>query len=301
MSDLSLSMSAIDRPQVLRIGDVEVSRVTERLFTTITPGALFPDWNPAVLDEQRGWLAPEHMDPALEHTVLSVHTWVLKTPRHVILVDTGIGNGKDRPFSALFHNLDNPYLERLALAGVTPEQVDYVLMTHLHVDHVGWNTRLVDGEWKPTFPNAKYVFAQAEQDFYATPAGARRLCVFQDSVLPLIEAGVTQTIPDDGGEYLEGIAFHPTPGHSFRHMAISLQSQGQTAIFSGDVMHHPLQVYRPAWNSVFCDTPEQARASREWLLEYAVRNDAAVFPAHFAGPSAGRIRREGDAYAWRFL
>lgn len=298
---LPFHASSIDEPLTFRVGDAEITRVTERLFTTITPEYLFPEWDPHVLERHRDWLVPDHMDAQHEHVVLSVHTWVIKSRGRVILVDTGIGNDKDRPFSTLFHMLKNPYLERLAKAGVRPEQVDYVLMTHLHVDHVGWNTLKVDGAWVPTFPNARYVFAKAEQEFYATPAGERRLCVYADSVLPLVEAGLTDVIADDGGSYLEDIRFHPTPGHSFRHMAISLHTRGEVALFAGDVMHHPLQVYRPAWNSVFCDTPQQARQSRQWLLDYASREHATVFPAHFAGRSAGTIKRDGEGFGWKFL
>ena len=293
--------SSIDEPLTFHVGDAEITRVTERLFTTIAPDYLFPDWNPDVLDRQEKWLVPDHMDGQHDHVVLSVHTWVIKNKGRVILIDTGIGNNKDRPFSALFHMLKNPYLERLSRAGVRPEDVDYVLMTHLHADHVGWNTVKVNGAWIPTFPNARHVFAKGEQDFYGTPAGVPRLCVYEDSVLPLVQAGLTDVVADDGGAYLEDITFHPTPGHSFRHMAISLRSDGETALFSGDVMHHPLQVYRPEWNSVFCGSPDQARRSRQWLLDHAARERAIVFPAHFAGRSAGRVVRDGERYAWQFL
>src|SRR5690606_36847774 len=130
-------------------------------------------------------------DASEENLRLSVHTWVARIGGRTILIDTGIGNHKDRPFGAIFHQLDTPFLQRLALVGVSPEDVDLVLNTHLHVDHVGWNTRLQEGRWVPTFPNARYVLPTVEREFYDTDAGASRTIVFEDSVLPVIEAGLT--------------------------------------------------------------------------------------------------------------
>ncbi|WP_211175944.1 MBL fold metallo-hydrolase [Brasilonema sp. UFV-L1] len=288
-----------------KVGDVTITRVTEQVIN-LAPEVLLPDWNPAVVQEHQDWLVPGCMDETHEHFILSIHTWVVKTQRHTILIDTASGNDKERPLNPIFHHLQLPYLERLEAAGVTPEAVDYVLLTHLHVDHVGWNTRLVDGRWVPTFPNAKYVFPKVEQDYYSSPASHNdvnipSLGVYEDSVLPVIEAGLTETISSGGGEFIDGLSFLPTPGHSIGHMSISLTSRGEEALFSGDVMHHPIQVYRPEWNSVFCEFADQARASRLWALEYAAQRGATFFSTHFPKSSAGLVTRKGDQFDWRFI
>ncbi|MEX3959107.1 MBL fold metallo-hydrolase [Trinickia sp. EG282A] len=288
-----------DTHPIYRVGDATVTKVTEQLFSLKT-GLLFPDFDPATIDEHRSWLAGDHLDAAEENFLLSVHTWVVRSGGRIILVDTASGNHKDRPFSAIFHQLNTPYLERLALAGVKPEDVDLVLLTHLHVDHVGWNTHLVDGKWVPTFPNARYVFATREREFFATPAGEKRRMVFEDSVLPVIEAGLAEEIGAEGGEYLPGIRFHPTPGHSVGHMSIEIESAGERALFTGDVWHHPIQAYHPDWSSMFCADRDGANRSRRWVLERAAQTGASVFTPHFAGPSAGTVDYDGDRFAWNF-
>ena len=282
-----------------RIGDTRITRVTDTLLHGLTPSFLYGDWNPDVLDEQpqlRGLL-----DEAGEQVILSVHTWVVEWAGQVVLIDTGIGNHKDRPFSKLFHQLETPYLERLGALGIQPEDVDHVLLTHLHADHVGWNTRLVDGRWVPTFPNAKYVMPQGDLDFYATPDADSRRMVFDDSVAPTLAAQQAISIDIGGGEYLDGFRFHPTPGHCAGHMSISLTSRGEMALFTGDVVHTPIQLYRPQWNSVFCREQEQARESRRWLLDFAADQGATVFTAHFPDTSAGLVTHQGSGFEWQFV
>jgi glyoxylase-like metal-dependent hydrolase (beta-lactamase superfamily II) len=287
------------QPTLYRVGDATITRVTEQTFG-IDAARLLPDLEPQVLQANAHWLVPDHADRALSSAQLSVHTWVIRLHGRVILVDTACGNGKDRPFGAIFHQLDTPYLARLAAAGVQPEEVDLVLITHLHVDHVGWNTRLVDGKWVPTFPNARYVFAAAERAYYDTPAAANRMMVFEDSVLPVIEAGLADEIGDEGGLYLPGIRFIPTPGHCVGHMSIEISSNDERALFWGDVVHHPVQVLEPDWSSSFCADRSQASASRRRIFEYAADHDVRVFTSHFAGSSAGQIRRDGGGFAWQF-
>ncbi|WP_460909338.1 MBL fold metallo-hydrolase [Paraburkholderia jirisanensis] len=277
-----------------------MTKVTEQIFSLKTD-VLFSDFRPSVLGEHRCWLDADHIDASEENFLLSIHTWVVRHEGRTILVDTASGNHKNRPFSALFHQLDTPYLARLEAAGVRPEEVDLVLLTHLHVDHVGWNTRLEEGRWVPTFPNARYVLPTAEREFFDTPAGEKRLMVFEDSVLPVINAGLVDEIGVGGGEYLPGIVFHPTPGHCVGHMSIEVTSAGETALFTGDVWHHPLQVYQPGWSSVFCADKERANVSRRWVLERAARTGATVFTPHFAGSSAGTVQADADGFRWTFL
>lgn len=281
-----------------QIGEARITKVTETLLEGLPLSFLYADWNEDVLHEQPQ--LRRLLDDAETSVVLSVHTWVVEWAGQVFLIDTGIGNGKSRPFSRLFHQLETPFLERLAAIGITPDDVDHVLLTHLHADHVGWNTRFIDGRWLPTFSNACYVMPQGDLDFFATPAGDSRRMVYDDSVAPVIAAGQTVAMPVEGGTYLDAFRFHPTPGHCRGHMSISFSSQGKTALFTGDVMHTPIQLYRPQWNSVFCHEQEQARQARQWLLDFAANQDVILFTAHFPDTSAGRVSRGGRGFEWQF-
>jgi glyoxylase-like metal-dependent hydrolase (beta-lactamase superfamily II) len=284
---------------VHRIGAATITRVDETRFA-LAPDLLFPAWTEDDGRALEARFATDSLDLTNARVPLKTHLWVVELGGTTFVVDTGIGNGKSRPFSALFDRLDNPVLERLDAAGFRRERIDYVLLTHLHVDHVGWNTHWQDGRWTPVFPNATYVFGERERDFFGTPEGEPRRMVYDDSVLPVIEAGQARTVPDEGEEILDGIRFLPTFGHSSGHMAIEIRSRGETALFSGDVMHSAVQVHRPEWNSMFCLDQEQARASRQRLLAHAADTNATVFAAHFAESSAGTVRRSGDGYEWRY-
>lgn len=291
--------------KIYRVGDVTVTKIEEMRLNVAPPSFLYPDYDPGALEPSLHWLTPSNMDAETGHLIQSIHAWLVRTPDHVILIDTGSGNGKERPRNPIFHHLDTPFLERLAAAGVRPADVDYVLHTHLHVDHVGWNTILVDGEWVPTFPNARHVFARAEEDYYASPESHNDVNipsfgVYEDSVAPIIAAGMADRIANDGGAYLDNFIFHPTRGHSIGHMSIELQSLGERALFTGDVMHHPFQVVRPDWNSVFCEWLDDAKISRRWVLDHAAENSSLLFTPHFAETSAGYVTRQGDKFSWRY-
>ena len=298
------------------IVDAAITRIDELALAAFQFGTLYPGADPEALERQRGRLEAGSFDPATGTFIQSIHSWLVRTPHHTILIDTATGNDKDRPDIPPLHRLNQPFLARLAAAGVTPEDIDYVLLTHVHADHVGWNTRLVDGRWVPTFPNATYIFSRVEQAYGESlakgaepdtnPALGPALRkpadrVYDDSVRPVIDGGLARPITVDGGEVLEGISFIPTPGHSVDHASIRLVSRGETALFAGDVMHHPLQVYEPSLNSCFCEFPEAALRSRKFALEDAAERGAAVFTTHFAQSSAGRITRNGERFAWQFL
>jgi glyoxylase-like metal-dependent hydrolase (beta-lactamase superfamily II) len=283
------------------IGDVSITQVIEQRGASFAPQVLFPNWDPAVLTRHHKLLVPECFDECKGQFISSIHSWIVRTGRHTILIDTCAGNHKNRPGLPRFHRLELPFLDRMAEAGVSPEAVDYVMCTHLHIDHCGWNTRLVDGRWVPTFPNAKYVFSKTEYEHWrcATRQGGVNAGVYEDSVLPVMESG--QAVLVDGADEAGGsLTFHPTPGHTAGHVAIRLQSGDRHAVFSGDIMHQPLQVFRPEWNSAFCEDGDRARRSRWWLLEHAAETDATVFTAHFASSSAGRVTRIGNRFDWCF-
>ncbi|GEN62852.1 hypothetical protein AOE01nite_10760 [Acetobacter oeni] len=181
-----------------------------------------------------------------------------------------------------------------------------VLLTHLHVDHVGWNTRERDGVQVPTFPNARYVFSREEFEFFSNPANntARNRTSFvtrEDSVDPIINAGLADLIEVDGTEVPEGFSFHATPGHTPHHASVVLRSGNELILFTGDVMHHPVQVSYPEWNSVFDAEPETAVTSRKRVLEYARANNAVLFTSHFPMTSAGRLQSGEAGDGWSFL
>jgi glyoxylase-like metal-dependent hydrolase (beta-lactamase superfamily II) len=287
------------------IGDVTVVKVHEQLLTSVDPAWLYPGFKPEEFASEKGKLNTCDLDEAGSHVNLSIHSWLLRTRHHVILIDTGSGNDKERPRNPLFHHQRLDYLEALAAAGVQPEQVDFVFNTHLHVDHVGWNTIRRAEQWVPTFPNARYVFQRSEADYYSSPASHNEanvpnLGVYEDSVRPIVEAGLADRVESTRTQYLDEFEFVPTPGHSIGHTSIRLRSKGKTAIFGGDVMHHPMQVYRPDWNTVFCEFLDDARRSRELALEHAADDGTLYFATHFPGSSVGQVRRENGGFTWTY-
>ena len=284
-----------------RCGSIEVMRIKETLGAAFPPAHLLPDLPAEAIERNLGWLAPNHYDPVKKRFVMGTHTWLLRTQRHVILVDTCIGNHKARPNSPGFDNLEQPYLERLAQAGFKPEDIDFVLCTHLHVDHVGWNTQLRDGRWVPTFPNAKVLcskteLASAEAKANADRPGDDDRAVWQDSLLPVLEAG--QLLAVEGRHAIEdGLLVDPTPGHTPGHVVLRAESAGERMLFAGDICHHPLQVYYPDVNSRFCEDAAGARAMRRRVLADCAESGALFAPAHWGPPHAGRVSAEGDAFA----
>jgi len=283
------------------VGQATVTKVEDFLLDRFRPAQIIPDWEASLREHHHDGLSAGG-----EFLLLSVHTWVVREDDRIVLVDTGGGNGKSRPHAAYLDHLRTPYLARLKASGVEPEAVDYVLLTHLHVDHVGWNTRVEQGRWIPTFPNARYIFSRDEHAYFHNPTNhsERNRTSFkaqEDSVKPVVDAGLADMIAISGGEPIPGFIFHSTPGHSIDHASIELRSGGKTALFAGDVMHHPVQVLHPEWNSTFDAFPEVAVQSRRWTLDFAAQREATFFSSHFAGSSVGKVTRHGETYAWNFL
>jgi glyoxylase-like metal-dependent hydrolase (beta-lactamase superfamily II) len=300
-----------------QVGAATVTRIDEMPLPNVVPSQLYPDLEAGALEQYGRFLADGSYDRNAGTLTENIHTWLVRFSGYTILVDTGVGNSKTVPAAPQFHHLDLPYLDRLLAAGVQPADVDYVLLTHVHLDHVGWNTRSEEGRWVPTFPNAKYIFSHAEQRYNASLSGHKpapdlpppklgkpvrqpQPHMYDESVAPVIESGLAELIDIDGNEWRHGISFFSTPGHSVDHATIRLRSDGQEALFLGDVMHHPLQVYRPDLRSVYCEFPEAARASRDWILSYAAQHHALCFSTHFAETSAGYISRSAGGFQWRF-
>ena len=289
------------------IGDVSITRIEEQVgFASVAPEKYLTGLDRAVLQAHLGWLVPNHYAPDHDRLITSVHSWLIRTKYHMVLLDCCAGNHKDRPGFTRFHQLDTPFLARLQAAGATPEAIDIVMCTHLHSDHVGWNTVRRDGRWVPTFPNARYFFSRAENE-YGDPrrnpradADLMRSNAYRDSVLPVIESGQAQLI--DGNYAIDDtLLIEPAPGHTLGHMILKVEHAGERALFCGDVVHHPLQVYAPQWNSVFCELPEQARATRRRVLDHCADENALLFPAHFAAPHVAVIARDGETFRPQFV
>lgn len=302
------------------IGRTTVWKVPELDLNDFTVTQLLPNLSPEVLRHHPEWLDERIYDPKTGQVRMSVHTWVLRHEGKIILLDTGVGNDKDRPSLKVLDHRHHPFLQRLAAVGVSPEEVDYILLTHIHADHVGWNTRREGDKWVPTFPNATLICSDVEWQYGAAlvsgdeaairavrqaaglgmPVRLPAPGVFTDSMLPLERAGLVRRIPVEGTEVLPGIRFLPTPGHSICHASIEVASAQQEAIFGGDVVHHPFELYDPELTSIFCEFPDVARASRRWLATTVADRDIRYFSSHFPGSSVGRILRNGDAFRWEF-
>ena len=273
------------------IGDVRVTRVVE-LPPTSLPG-LLPDATPEALAPY-AWLAP-FLDDAGE-PVLSIHCLVVELRDRLVVVDTCIGNDKPRNLSFWSH-LETDFLTRFEAAGFDPERVDTVLCTHMHIDHVGWNTRLVEGRWVPTFPNARYLFSEKEWAHWKDapdPTGP----VFQDSVQPIFDAGLADLVASDH-RVCEEIRLTPTEGHTPGHVSVVLESRGAQAVITGDMLHHPCQIPHPEWASpADSDSEQSTRTRREFIARCADR-PVLVIGTHFAAPGAGRIVSDGERHRLR--
>lgn len=285
-----------------QLGEVEVTRVIEFEAPLLDAAILFPDADADTLERHRSWLEPRLLDPITGLLILAFHTYAIRTPHHLILVDTCGGNDKERPQKPRYHKNNWPFLENLAAAGIALEDVDVVLCTHLHVDHVGWNTRLIDRRWVPTFPSAKYLFSKREWEFWEAEYRTEAFTddpYYEDSLLPVIEAGQSVMVEDDH-VIDDWVRLIPTPGHTPGHVSVQVGKTGPDAVMSGDLMHHPLQCAEPDLNSCFCVDPAQSAATRRAFLQTHAETQALVMPAHFPTPGAGRIVEVDDAWRFRF-
>jgi glyoxylase-like metal-dependent hydrolase (beta-lactamase superfamily II) len=287
-----------------KVGTFSVTRVEEMLTPGFLPEFLFPQFDRSILDEHAQLCAPRFWHAESGKVMSSMHSWLIRNGDHTILIDTGCGNGKTRalPIFQRFHQLDLPYLERLADAGVRPGDVTLVICTHLHIDHVGWDTTQKDGVWAPTFPNARYVFGRREFEHWRRPDGGlagfpENGPVIEDSVMPVVDADLAEFVEDEA-RLLDGLEIEWAPGHTAGQFMVKLASGRDAAVFPGDCLHQPMQVYRPDWNSRFCEQAETARDTRRRVLDYCADRNALLMPAHFGAPHCGRVRRSGGSYAF---
>lgn len=286
------------------VGDFTITRIEEMLPPGFDPAFLFPRYDPGVLARHPQLASASFFDAASGKVMSSMQSWLIRGRGVVMLVDTGCGNDKVRSAPAFkrFHKLRLPFLQTLAAAGVRPSDVTHVFNTHLHVDHVGWNTRLDGDRWVPTFETARYIWGRVETDHWLDPQRGLRVQpeaaeVIEDSIRPIHDAGIVDFV-EDGASILPGMTVRAAPGHTVGQLELWLRSNGEAAVFSADVLHQPMQVYRPDWNSCFCELQSEAVDTRRRLLADATREYAIVFPSHFGAPHAGRIAREGEGYAF---
>jgi glyoxylase-like metal-dependent hydrolase (beta-lactamase superfamily II) len=288
----------------VKLGAGTATRIEESYEPNFEAPKFFPDWQPAVVNEHRDWMVSNHYDAGSNFLKLSIHSWLLRIGGKTILIDTCVGNQKSRKHRPKWDMMNTPYLERLKAAGVTPDQIDMVMCTHLHVDHVGWNTQLENGRWVPTFKNAKYIWSQEDFDFYSAldkdpEKGPANGGSFRDSVLPVVEAGMAQMVKG-AGQLDENLKITPAPGHTPGTIRIEYESRGEKALFCGDILHHALQVYHPEWNSFACLDQDNARKSRRAAIEHCAGSGALLMPCHFGAPFTCHIDHKGGGFAPRF-
>jgi glyoxylase-like metal-dependent hydrolase (beta-lactamase superfamily II) len=272
------------------IGKVKITKVVE-LETVGSTRFILPLANNEEI-RKSPWLIP-HFATEEGRLKMSIHSLVVETPTRRIVVDTGLGNDKEGRSVPTWNNRKGPFLETMTEAGFPPESIDTVLCTHLHVDHVGWNTRLVGGKWIPTFANARYVFGKTEYEYWRdTIDEADKVAVFDDSVKPIADAGKADLVASDH-RLTDEITLIPTPGHSPGHMSILITSDGETGLLTGDVAHHPCQMAHLDWSSTADFDPVQSAATRRELFSRFADTPTLAIGGHF---NAGHIERDGDAF-----
>ena len=289
---------AIEHMRTWKIGEVEITRIVEVNAWEDDITMLLPEATPATVLSYP-WLVPHYATPTGK-MLISFQCFVMRTPTRQIMLDTCIGNDRHREFP-VFTNMQTSFLADLAHAGFKPETIDTVLCTHLHFDHVGWNTQLVDGKWVPTFPNARYLFGRHEFEHWKmleATHGYHDLNHMSDSIKPVVDAGLVDLIEPDHRICPE-LSLLPTPGHTPGHVSICIESKGERAIITGDMMHHPIQLERPGELARFDMDREQASRTRVSFVDKVANSGTLIIGSHFNEPTAGHVVR--DAHGCRLV
>ena len=276
-----------------QVGKVTVTKIVELEVTGgsrfILPQATYEEILPIA------WLRPHFADER-GRLKMSIHALAVEAPGRRIVVDTCLGNDKEGRRIPTWNNLSLPFLKDLEAAGFARDSIDTVLCTHLHVDHVGWNTMLQGGKWVPTFPQARYLMGRVEfAHWRANRERSDMQAVFADSVKPVHEAGLVDLVETDH-RITNEISLIPTIGHTPGHVSVLIKSKGEEALITGDFMHHPCQIAHPEWSSTADSDPEMGQKTRERMLADLASRPVLVIGTHFAGATAGRIVKDGDAY-----
>jgi glyoxylase-like metal-dependent hydrolase (beta-lactamase superfamily II) len=276
-----------------RIGEVTVTKIVELEVTGGSRFILPQATREAVL--RIGWLQPDFADEQ-GRLKMSIHALVVETPSRRIIVDTCLGNDKENRRIPTWNKLQTSFLADLAAAGYSRETIDTVVCTHLHVDHVGWNTMLTYGRWVPTFPNARYLMGRLEHAHWQGQHEREDMAVvLADSVIPVWDAGLVDLVETDH-RICDEVSLVPTPGHTPGHISVRIVSQGEEALITGDFMHHPCQIARPEWSSTADTDAAEAQVTRERMLTGLADTSILVIGTHFAGRTAGHVVRDDDAY-----
>jgi len=283
------------------IGRHPVWRIEEWAGQFAPPQALFAEFEEQAFAQVADGFVPGYLQDGNIYAFLQ--SWLIDAGDLKILVDTGAGNGKERPGIPVFGGLQTDFMARFDRTGFKPEDVDIVVCTHLHIDHVGWNTQWDGSAWVPTFPKARYLFPAIDREawdpgksHYATLRGREvNTNVFEDSVKPILDAGLAECV-EDGFCVAPGMVLHTTPGHTPGHMLLEVTDGPDTAMFTGDILHHPMQIFRPDWNSVYCEDRVQAAATRRSVVERAADTGARIVPAHFGGCHSIFVERAGEGF-----
>ena len=276
-----------------RIGDVTVTKVVE---LEVTGGSRFllPQATPEVI-RPIAWLQPHFADEN-GRLRMSIHSFAVEAPGRRIIVDTCLGNDKQNRRIPHWNDRQGPFLSDLTAAGFPPASIDTVLCTHLHVDHVGWNTMLRDGKWVPTFPRARYLLGRTEYEHWsASAARADMQHVLADSVTPILDAGLAELV-ETSHRICDEISLVPTVGHTPGHVSVRIVSRGEEALITGDFMHHPCQIAHPDWDTTADTDPAQAIRTRWQMFERLAGTPVLVIGTHFAGATAGRIVHDGGTF-----
>lgn len=278
----------------IKIGDVSITPIIE-IDYPVPASFLLPDATPENLAPDLDWLEPHFVTPGGERLKMIIQAFLVESRGLRIVVDTCVGNDKKRDLPA-WNELDGPFLQEIRDAGFPREKVDLVVCTHLHIDHVGWNTMKVDGEWAPTFPNARYVMARPEFEYWRDEGEANWGDVFGDSVAPVFEAGLVDLVPCSHQINPE-LQFFPTPGHTPGHCSIAVSSGSEEGVIAGDVMHHPSQCTHPEWCSIADIDRDVAIATRRSFCERFSDTGITIVGAHWPLSSPVKITAHGNA--WR--
>ncbi len=278
------------------VGDLTIHRIIEQETTFLKAQDMLPDLTPDMLAENRAWMKQAGAIDDTDTLVLCFQSYIVQTPHHTVLIDSCIGNDKPRPGRPHWNmKTDDSYMRALAAAGFSVADIDFVMCTHLHVDHVGWNTRLDNGRWVPTFPKARYVFAKSEYDYWVDMNKKTEVPPIVDSVLPVVEAKKADIVTNDFG-LGDHARILPTPGHTPGHVAFTFGRGKDDVVFAGDLMHTPLQTRYPELSPKFDVDPKQAGATRRNFLQRYCDTDTLCCTAHFPSPSAGKIRPWGNGF-----
>jgi glyoxylase-like metal-dependent hydrolase (beta-lactamase superfamily II) len=282
-----------------QVGDILVQRIVESEQPDFDPFTFFPKTSPEQWEPHVSWLRPKALDPKSGNLVFPMQSFLVRTRHHTIMVDTCVGDHKQRQRPTWNMTASGAYLKKLAALGVQPQQVDFVMCTHMHSDHVGWNTRLDNGRWVPTFPNARYVMSGKEWTYWQELHRKTPQPQIADSVLPIVEAGRALLVKNDFAIDDE-VRFESTPGHTPDHVSVRLASRGAHAVITGDLIHSPVQCVEYDWVPRPDADPDLARGTRRAFLERYCQTDVLVCASHFPSPSFGHIVRERNAFRFEY-